>query len=58
MGISGALDDLTAKTLDLVGSDPAKVIVERIARFELCAVDEERVRPGKRVSGGVIKVAK
>ena len=41
--VAGALDDLAAKALDLVGSHAAEVVVERIAGFELLAVDEQRV---------------
>ena len=43
-GIAGALDDLAAEALDLVGGHAAEVVVERIARFELLAVDQQRVR--------------
>jgi hypothetical protein len=58
MGIPGALDDLTAKALDLISGHATKVVVERIARFELFAVDQERVGARKRISGGFVKVAK
>ena len=48
--VAGALDDLAAKALDLVGRHAAEVVVERIARFELLAVDEQRVRARQRVA--------
>ena len=48
--IAGALDDLAAEALDLVGGHAAEVVVERIAGFELLAVDEQRVRPRQRVA--------
>jgi hypothetical protein len=57
LGIPGALDYLTAKALNLVGSHTAKVVVKRIARFELFAVDEERIGAGERVAGGLVEVA-
>ena len=51
--VAGALDDLAPEALDLVGGHVAEVVVERIAGFELLAVDQQRVgaRPaGCRVS--------
>ena len=48
--VAGALDDLAAKALDLVGGHAAEVVVERIAGFELLAVDEQRVRARQRVA--------
>jgi len=56
-GITCALDNFTAKALNLVGSHAAKVIVERIARFELLAVDEQRIRARKRIVGGFVEIA-
>ena len=56
-GITGALDNFTAKAFNLVGSHAPKVIVERIARFELLAVDEERIRARERVAGGFVEIA-
>jgi hypothetical protein len=58
MGITAAFHDLTAKALDLVSSHAAKVVVERIARFELLTVDEQRVRARKGVAGGFVKITK
>ena len=48
--IAGALDDLAAEALDLVGGHGAEVVVQRIAGFELLAVDQQRVRPRERVA--------
>ena len=56
-GITGALNNFTAKALNLIGSHAAEVIVERIARFELLAVDEQRVRARERVAGGFVEIA-
>ena len=56
-GIAGALDDLAAEALDLVGGHAAEVVVERIAGFELLAVDEQRVRARQRIAGGLVEVA-
>ena len=56
-GIAGALDDLAAEALDLVGGHAAEVVVERVAGFELLAVDEQRVRARQRVAGGFVEVA-
>ena len=41
--VAGALDDLAAEAFDLVGRHGAEVVVERIAGFELLAVDQQRV---------------
>ena len=49
-GVAGALDDLAAEALDLVGRHAAEIVVERIAGFELLAVDEQRVRARQRVA--------
>ena len=49
-GIAGALDDLAAEALDLVGRHAAEVVVQRFAGFELLAVDQQRVRAGKRIA--------
>ena len=48
--VARALDDLAAEALDLVGGHLAEVLVERLARLELLAVDQERVRSGERVA--------
>ena len=56
-GIAGALDDLAAEALDLVGGHAAEVVVERVAGFELLAVDQQRVRARQRVAGGFVEVA-
>ena len=48
--VAGALDDLAAKALDLVGGHAAKVVVERIAGFELLAVDQQCVGARERVA--------
>ena len=56
-GIARALDDLAAEALDLVGGHAAEVVVERVAGFELLAVDQERVRARQRVAGGLVEVA-
>jgi type III restriction enzyme len=50
-GITGALHNFTAKALNLIGSHASEFIVERIARFELLAVDEQRIRARKRAAG-------
>ena len=51
--IAGPLDDLAPKTLDLVSRDLPELLVQRLPRFELLAVDEQRVRAGKGLAGGV-----
>ena len=48
--VAGALDDLAAEAVDFVGGHGAEVVVERIAGFELLAVDEQGVRPRERVA--------
>ncbi len=48
--VAGALDDLAAEALDLVGGHVAEVVVERLAGFELLAVDQQGARPGERVA--------
>ena len=49
-GVAGALDDLAAEPLDLVRRHLAEVLVERLAGFELRAVDQDRVRAGEPVA--------
>ena len=46
--VAGSLD--IAKTLYLIGGYRTKVVIQGVARLELLAVDEEGVRPRKRVS--------
>ena len=41
--VAGALNDFAAKPLNFVGSHAPEIIVERIARFELLAIDQQRV---------------
>jgi hypothetical protein len=55
--IASALNDLTAKTLDLVSGHAAEIIVERIAGFELLAVDEQRVRARERIASRFVEIA-
>ena len=42
--LAAALDDLAAEALDLVGCHVAEIVVQRLAGFELLAVDQQRVR--------------
>ena len=55
--IAGALDDLAAEALDLVGRHAAEIVVERIAGFELLAVDQQRVRARRAGCRGLVEVA-
>ena len=55
--VPGALDDLAAEALDLVGGHGAEIVVERVAGFELLAVDQERVGAGQRVARRLVEVA-
>ena len=48
--VARPLDDLAAEPLDLVGGHLAEVVVERLARLELLAVDQKRVRARHRVA--------
>ena len=48
--VAGTFDDLAAEAVDLVGSHGAEIVVQRIAGFELRAVDQQRVRSGERVA--------
>ncbi len=57
-GIAGALDDLAAKPLDLVGGHPAEIVIQGIAGFELLAIDQQGIGAGERVAGGLVEVAK
>jgi hypothetical protein len=56
--IAGPLGDVAAKAVDFIGRHVAEVAVERIAGFELFAVDEQRVRPRQRIARSLIEVAK
>ena len=47
--VAGALDDLAPEALDLVGGHGAEVVVQRLAGFELLAVDQQRA--GARQAG-------
>ena len=55
--IAGAFDDLTSETLDFVRRHRTEVVVQRFARFELLAVNQQRVGAGERVAV-LIEVAK
>ncbi len=48
--VAGALDDLAAEALDLVGGHGAEVVVQRLAGFELLAVDQQGARAAERVA--------
>ena len=50
LAVAGALHDLAPELLDLPLRHLSEVVVERLARLELRAVDQERVRPRERVS--------
>ena len=49
-GVAGTFDDLTAEALDLIGRHAAEIVIQPFAGFELLAVDEQGVWPGKRVA--------
>ena len=48
--VASPLDDLPPEALDLVAGRGPEVLVERLARVELLAVDEQRARPRQRVA--------
>src|SRR5579884_3992271 len=48
--VAGPLDDLAAEALDFVPSYLTKILFESFSRFELFAVDQQRIWPGKRVA--------
>jgi hypothetical protein len=50
LAVAGALDDLAAEALDLVRGGLPEAVVERLARVELLAVDQQRVRARQRVA--------
>jgi hypothetical protein len=56
-GVAGALDDLAAEALDLVGGHVAELVVQRVAGFELLAVDQQGVGARQRIAGGFVEVA-
>ena len=39
-GIAGALDDLAAEALDLVGGHGAEVVIQGLPGFQLLAIDQ------------------
>ena len=57
VAIPSAFDDFTAEAFDFVRSNIAKVLVERVAGFELFAINQERARPTERVAV-LIEIAK
>ena len=48
--VARALDDLAPEALDLVGGHLAELLVDRVAGFQLLAVDQERARPRERIA--------
>ena len=50
LAVAGALDDLAPEALDLVGGHGAEVVVQRLAGFELLAVDQQGVGRAERVA--------
>src|SRR5215510_6384214 len=48
-GVAGAFNDLAAEALDLVSRYTTEIVVQPFTGFELFAVDEQGVWPGKRV---------
>ena len=55
--ISGALDDLAAEALDLIGGHVAEIVVEGVPGFELLAINQEGVGPWQRIARGLVEVA-
>src|SRR3989442_419380 len=49
-GVACTFDELTAEALDLIGRHAAEIVIQPFAGFELLAVDEQGVWPGKRVA--------
>ena len=56
-GVAGPFDDVTTKLVNLVRRHGAEIVVERVAGFELLAVDQKRVWAGQRVAGGLVEIA-
>ncbi len=54
LDVARALDDLAAEPVDFVGRHVAEILVERLAGFELLAVDQQRARPRQPVAVFVI----
>ena len=52
--VAGALHDLAAERSISSAAIVAEVLVERLAGFELLAVDQQRVRPGQAVAMFVV----
>ena len=50
LAVAGALDDLAAEPVDLVGGHLAEVVIQRVAGFELLAVDQQRMGAGERIA--------
>ena len=57
MAVTCALNDFSAKTLNLVSGYLAEVSIQRITRFQLSAIDQQSARPRVRVAI-LVKVAK
>ena len=55
--VSRALDAIAPEAIDLVGRHGAEVRVQGISRFELRAVDQERIRARKWIACHFVKVA-
>src|SRR5216684_532905 len=55
--ITASFDDLAAEAVDFIRSHITEVIVERIIRFELLAIDEQRVRSRQWVQSDFVEIA-
>src|SRR5260221_894998 len=56
MRVAGALNNFAAKSLNFVGSHPTEILVERIARFELLAIDQQSVGTWQRIASSFVEI--
>ena len=55
-GFARAFGDLAAESLDFVARHAAEFLVQRVARFELLAVDQAACWAGKRIAGRFVEI--
>jgi hypothetical protein len=55
--VTGALGDFASKAVDFIGRHVAKVGVQRVAGFELLAVNEQGIRARQWIAGRLVEVA-
>jgi hypothetical protein len=56
--VARGLHHFASEPIDFIGGHAAKIVVERIAGFELLAIDQQRVGTRQRIAGCLVEIAK